>query len=75
MRVQAFRAESAIERFDDRILCGLAGPGEVDGDAALLGPEVNVARQELTALINSYGLGIHFCQQTRSSVATTSSPR
>jgi hypothetical protein len=58
VRVQAFRAEPAIERFDEHIIRGLAGPGEVESDAALVGPEVHVARHELTALNNADGLGI-----------------
>ena len=66
VRVQAHCAEAAVEdeagsnapRQDEHIIRRLAGPGEVEGDAALTGPEVHVARHELTALINADGLGI-----------------
>ena len=43
MRVQAFRPELAIEGFDEGIVGRLAGTGEVERDATLIGPEVEIA--------------------------------
>ena len=36
--VQTFGAKAAIECFDERVVGGLAGPGEVECHAALIGP-------------------------------------
>jgi hypothetical protein len=36
MRIQMFRSEFAIERFDEGVVCGLARPGEVERDIALI---------------------------------------
>jgi hypothetical protein len=55
--VQAFRPELAIERFDKGIVDGLARAGEVQGDTTLVGPEIEVARNELSPLINPDCLG------------------
>lgn len=52
VRVQTFRSELAVERFDERIVCRLARPGEVKHDALLIGPQIKVARDELGALID-----------------------
>jgi hypothetical protein len=58
VRTQAFRAESTIERINERIIRGLAGPGEVQRDAALVGSEAHIARNELDALVDADRLGI-----------------
>ncbi len=57
MLIQAFGTEPTIERFDESIVCLLARPGEIEHDAALVGPKVHVTRDELTALIHANGLG------------------
>jgi hypothetical protein len=56
--VQALGAEAAIEGFDEGVIGGLAWPGEVEHDAALIGPEVHVAGYELAALIDTDRLGV-----------------
>lgn len=56
--VKAFAAELAIERFDKRIIGRLAGPREVEGDAFRVGPEIEIARDELAALMDANGLRI-----------------
>ena len=57
MRVQKFRSEFAIERFDEGVVSGLAQPGEVERDIALISPQVEIARDELGALIDADCLG------------------
>lgn len=56
--VQTFRPQPGIERFDEGVVGGLARPREVERDAALVSPKVQVARDELGALINAYRLRI-----------------
>jgi hypothetical protein len=43
VRVEAFRSEFAVERFDERIVGRLSRPREVERDAAVLGPEIEIA--------------------------------
>ena len=43
MRVQAFRPELAVEQFDEGVVGRFAGPGEVERDAALIRPQIQVA--------------------------------
>ena len=45
--VQALRPEPPVERFDVGIVCRLAGPGEVQRDVVGIGPQVQVAADEL----------------------------
>ena len=45
--VQTFRPQLAVERFDEAVVGRLAGPGEVQGDLVDIGPEVQVAGDEL----------------------------
>jgi hypothetical protein len=52
MRVQAFAAELAVEGLDERVVGGFAGSGEVARDIALIGPEIEIARHELAALVD-----------------------
>ena len=58
MLVQTFGAEAAIERLDERIVSWLARPRTVEHNAALIGPEVHFARDELAALIDTDCLGV-----------------
>ncbi|GGH50818.1 hypothetical protein GCM10011341_14060 [Frigidibacter albus] len=53
MLVQAFGPEPAIERFNGGVVGRLARAREVENNAALIRPEVNVARDELGALIDA----------------------
>jgi hypothetical protein len=39
-RSEAFIAESAIERFDERVVGGLARTGEIDLHSPLVGPQI-----------------------------------
>jgi hypothetical protein len=43
MRVQTFSSEFAIERLDEGVVSGLARSEEVERDAALISPEVEIA--------------------------------
>ena len=52
MAVQAFRPEPPIERLDEGVVRRFAWSREVECHAALVGPEVHVARDELAALID-----------------------
>lgn len=52
MRVQAFPAQLAVKRLDERIVGRLAWPREVERHAMRIGPEIQVARDEFTALVN-----------------------
>ncbi len=47
MRVQALRSKLAIEGLDEAVVRRLARPGEVEDDARLISPEVEVPRDEL----------------------------
>ncbi len=58
MLVQAFRPEPAVERLDEGIVGRLARSGEVERDALLVRPQVQIPRHELRALIHPDGLGI-----------------
>jgi hypothetical protein len=49
MLFQTFRPESAVERFDERIVRRFSGAREAQNDAALIGPEVHVALQSCDA--------------------------
>jgi len=75
MRVQAFGSEFAIERFDEGVISGLARPGEVQRDAALIAPQVEIARDEFAALIDADCLPEANLPATSSSISTTSGPR
>src|SRR5215471_13491796 len=52
MRVQTFRSEFAVERLHEGVVSGLARSGEVERDAALISPEVEIAGDKLCALID-----------------------
>jgi hypothetical protein len=52
MRVQILAAELAVERFNDGIVGGFSRSGEVQRDVALVSPQIEVARDELAALVN-----------------------
>ena len=58
MGVQTLRAKAPVERFYERFVGRRAWPGEVKGDAFRVGPQVEIATDELGALIHSDGLGI-----------------
>ena len=49
MNVEAFVAESPVERFDEGIVGGLAWPREVDLDSVLVGPQVHGLAAEFAA--------------------------
>ena len=51
--VQALGPEPAIERFDKRIVRWLSRPGEVQRHAVGIGPEVEIARDELRSLVDT----------------------
>ena len=52
MRVQALAAEAAVERFDEGVVGRLSRAREVQSDAPRVGPQVEVAADELGALID-----------------------
>src|SRR3546814_4500834 len=58
MGVQAFRPQPAVERLDERVVGRLAGAREVEDDAALISPEIEIAGDELRALLHTDRLGI-----------------
>lgn len=49
--VQALGPELAVEGLDVRIAGGFAGPGEVQDHIPLIGPQIEVARHELAAIV------------------------
>jgi hypothetical protein len=53
VRVQTLRPETSVEGFDEGIVGGFARPGEVQRDASLIGPQIQIARDELCALIDT----------------------
>ena len=58
MRVEALGAKSAIERLDERVVRRLARPGEVERDVVLIRPQIEVAGDELGALIDADRVGM-----------------
>ncbi len=50
--VQAFAAQLAVERFDERIVCGLAWAGEVQDHTALVSPQIHVPRDKFAAIVD-----------------------
>ncbi len=58
MRVQAFATQLAVERLNERIVCGLARAREVEGHTALVSPEIHVPRDELAAIVYPDRLGV-----------------
>jgi hypothetical protein len=74
--VEAFGPDATVEGFDERIVGWLAGSREVQRDAALLGPQVKIARHELAAFDrHGSSAGNPTSLQALSSSSTTSPPR
>ena len=53
MRVQAFCPKLAVEGFDEAVVSRLSGPGEVERDVVGIGPQIEISRDELTAVVHS----------------------
>ena len=53
MRVEALGAKPAIESLDERVVRRLAWSGEVERDVVLVRPQIEVAGDELGALIDA----------------------
>src|SRR3546814_1403848 len=53
MGVQAFRPQPAVERLDERVVGRLAGAREVEDDAALISPEIEIRSEEHTSELQS----------------------
>jgi hypothetical protein len=53
MRVQTFRPELAVEGLDEGIVRRLARAGDVERDAALVSPQVEIPGDELGALVDA----------------------
>ena len=56
--VQAFAAELAVEGLDGGVVGRLSGPGEVEDDALVIGPRIEIAGDEFRALIDTDRLRI-----------------
>lgn len=56
MRVEALGAEFAIEALDEGVVRRFPGPREVEYDAPLVGPKVEILGNELRALVDANGL-------------------
>lgn len=52
MCIQALAAELAVERLDECVVGGLAWSGKVECNVTLIGPEIEIARHELAALVD-----------------------
>lgn len=50
--VQALRPELAVEAFDERVVGRLARPAEVERHVSCIGPQIEIARNELAALVD-----------------------
>ena len=53
MCVQAFGSELAVKAFDEAVVRRLTRSREVQNDAFLIGPEIEIARDKLRSLINT----------------------
>ncbi len=51
--VQTFGSEATVEGFNERIVGWFSWPGEVKRDAALVGPQIQIARHKLGALVDA----------------------
>lgn len=51
VHVQAFIAQATVERFDERIVRRLTGPGEVHRHPVIVGPLVQADRDELRPVV------------------------
>lgn len=58
VRFQTFTTELAVERIDERIVGRLAGSQEAKGDTIRVGPEIEIACDELAALVDPNALRI-----------------
>ena len=58
MRVQAFTSELAVEGFDEAVVGRLAWPREVQHDALLVSPDIEIAGDELRPLVDADRLRI-----------------
>ena len=52
MLVQALGPELAVEGLDIGVIHWLSGPGEVQDDTPLIGPQIEVARHEFGAVVD-----------------------
>jgi hypothetical protein len=68
MHVQALGAEASVEGFDKGVVGRLAGPAEVERDAVGVGPQIEIARDELCTLIDTDRFWISNPARVRSSV-------
>ncbi len=50
--VQAIKPDTGIEALDERIVCGLARPAEVEDDTVCIRPEIELPRGELAAIVD-----------------------
>lgn len=73
--IQTFRLRRAVERLDEAMARGRARPRDVQPDVVGRGPQIEVARDELTAVADPDRSRPADPPQARSSVCTTSSPR
>ena len=74
--VQALGSELAVERLDEGVVGRLAGPGEVERDAASDTPTDRAPADELGALVDADRLrDSRHSAAPRSSISTTSAPR
>ena len=53
MGVHALGADPAVGGFGEGVVGGFAGPREVERDAPRIGPDVEIAGDELTALVDA----------------------
>lgn len=53
MRILAFGSQPSVERLDKGVVGRFAWPLTVERDAALIGPQIHVARDELGALVDT----------------------
>ena len=51
MHIQAFVSKTAVERLDERIVRRLSGPRELHHNAIGIGPKIDQATDEFTAVI------------------------
>jgi len=54
MGIQAFCPELGVEGLDEGVVSRLAGTGEVERDAILVGPQIHIPRDEFASIIHPY---------------------
>jgi len=60
MGVQAFLTELAVKRLDEGIVGRFSWSAEVQNNTPVIGPQIQISRNEFWAIVDSNGLGVAY---------------